>query len=230
MTNKTTLRQQVEAEIEKTVEETWEKILSQMDWTDEVYRKFGNSEQKIEALQESLWDYLQKQFEKIVMPYAKRCEEATEEVKRLDALVYLPNHWQCPKCNFYQVNLILAPEGIFADKKTPEQCPNDGTEMMPVSWKQNAQDGRTVQDRLMQIINEKDKAIFRLRECCKNNFVAYHEHGATSGKEVDEKFEEWMKLVGACEISDIEREIASLTKRLEALEKENAELRKKGAE
>lgn len=63
-----------------------------------------------------------------------------EEIRKLREQVYLPNHWRCPKCSFYQVNSILAPDGIFADKRTPEQCPNDGTEMMPVSWKENAKD------------------------------------------------------------------------------------------
>src|SRR3990167_2853291 len=101
---------------------------------------------------------------KIVIDHINKLKESSRPVlaekeariKDLESKVYLPNHWRCPKCKFYQVNSILAPDGIFADKRTPEQCPNDGTEMMPVSWKENAQDGREGQDRLMEIINKKE--------------------------------------------------------------------------
>ena len=70
--------------------------------------------------------------------------------------IYVPGHHQCPKCHFYLQKSILHPNGMSADRSMPENCPNDGTEMLPVTWKQNAQDGRAGQDRLMEIINEKD--------------------------------------------------------------------------
>lgn len=74
-------------------------------------------------------------------------------------LIYVPGHWQCPKCNFYQVNSILHPNGISADRRMPEQCPNDGTEMIAVTWKQNAQDGHAGQQRLSQVLNELEEKI-----------------------------------------------------------------------
>lgn len=84
-------------------------------------------------------------------------QRTPEEEQR--ELIYVPGHWQCPKCSFYQVSSILHPNGISPNRETPEQCPNDGTEMMPVTWRQNAQDGRAGQERLMERINELEQTI-----------------------------------------------------------------------
>lgn len=111
----------------------------------------------------------------------QQLSEKEVRIRELEAMIYLPNHWQCPKCNFYQVNSILAPNGIFADKKTPENCPNDGTEMLPVSWKQNAQDGREGNDRLMANITDLSQKL----EKAVKYFKRYSKHQYSCGRRDD---------------------------------------------
>ena len=61
-----------------------------------------------------------------------RLKAENESLKR--ELEFVPGHSECPRCSFYCVQSILHPNGISPDKRIPDQCPNDGTEMMPVTW------------------------------------------------------------------------------------------------
>jgi hypothetical protein len=53
----------------------------------------------------------------------------------------VPGVWRCPKCRFTQVNQTLAPDGIGADTRPHLwPCPNDGRDMVPVTWREHAAD------------------------------------------------------------------------------------------
>jgi len=53
----------------------------------------------------------------------------------------VPGVWRCPKCQFTQVNQTLAPDGIGADTRPHLfPCPNDGRDMVPVTWREHAAD------------------------------------------------------------------------------------------
>jgi hypothetical protein len=47
------------------------------------------------------------------------------EIERLEALVYVPGHWRCAKCDFYMVSTsIHVPSGQFSANNQPQQCAN----------------------------------------------------------------------------------------------------------
>lgn len=70
------------------------------------------------------------------------CQERADEIVLLKAdvekLTYAGGHFQCPKCKFYLVRNFISPDlcKIRPDRSTPENCPNDGTEMMAVTWRE----------------------------------------------------------------------------------------------
>lgn len=59
---------------------------------------------------------------------------------RLMALVYVPGRWTCPKCG-YVVNkavLSMADGEVYASKEDGGPCPNDGTPLERVTWREDA--------------------------------------------------------------------------------------------
>jgi hypothetical protein len=69
--------------------------------------------------------------------------------------------------------------------------------------------------------NEKlNDLITRLRECAYNNFVAFHDHNATSSKELKEQFNKWLEAVEETAPGMHQKEITDLKAKLEENEKE----------
>ena len=195
------------AEIEKMAEDIVEECLSDKDWN---FRK------------EVIISALTAQAEK----HEAEKAELEKRVKGLEEKVYLPNHWQCPKCNFYQVNSIMHPNGICADKRTPENCPNDGTEMMPVTWKQNAQDGAEGNRQAFERFDKEKIALETLLSKMREEIQEIKSY-ADRNRNLSDNSPKWAENVSeACkEILDlpleaIEDELAEKDKRIGELEKE----------
>lgn len=57
----------------------------------------------------------------------------------IDALLYMPSSFVCPKCNFRLEKKLINPEtgeiGIRVGGEEAEPCPNDGQMMNRVTWK-----------------------------------------------------------------------------------------------
>lgn len=51
----------------------------------------------------------------------------------------MPGHFKCPKCNFYliQKSINLNLDIVGMNTETPDNCPNDGTEMLGVTWREH---------------------------------------------------------------------------------------------
>ena len=62
----------------------------------------------------------------------------------------VPGVWRCPKCQFTQVNQTLAPNGVGADTRPHLwPCPNDGRDMVPVTWREHAADLEKMLDTML---------------------------------------------------------------------------------
>ncbi len=65
--------------------------------------------------------------------------EVCRKVMELEAKIYLPGHWECPKCKFYLVSTsINANTGDFAANQEPQQCSNECGPMWRVTHEQSA--------------------------------------------------------------------------------------------
>jgi len=85
----------------------------------------------------------------------ERRREAEAEVSRLEALVYVPGVWRCPKCQLSLVSTILdASSGRIAANKEPQRCPNDCGPMWRV----------TERDAGNRLIDDMDREVERRRE------------------------------------------------------------------
>lgn len=74
-----------------------------------------------------------------------------------DDLIYIPGEWQCPVCCFMAHRRILyAQDGSVAVNRneTPETCPNDGTPLEKVTYKQEYESARKVISDLFKQIEE----------------------------------------------------------------------------
>lgn len=96
---------------------------------------------------------------------------------------YVPGQFYCPKCDFLLCQSILHPNGISAYNSTPQNCPNDGTEMMALTWKQYAlaanKSGEELLNRLMHSEKLKKELIAALQ------YIAY-DRLPWGGKVIDE--------------------------------------------
>lgn len=81
-----------------------------------------------------------------------------ETVPDLYRLAFVPGSFRCPKCNF-----VLAKQTMFVGSGTigisesdldSEQCPNDGTDMVHVTWQERALE---LSDRLSEVIKWEKK-------------------------------------------------------------------------
>lgn len=71
-------------------------------------------------------------------------EREKDELAR-DERIFIPGVWRCPRCEFELVRTSIdANSGRFGttteDRYESEGCPNDGTEMVRVSWKERVAD------------------------------------------------------------------------------------------
>lgn len=68
-------------------------------------------------------------------------QECLDAIAELTSKVYIPGTWYCPQCQF-QVNkrILYAKSGnVGIDHRNEgEKCPNDGTELLPLTWEQDA--------------------------------------------------------------------------------------------
>lgn len=65
-----------------------------------------------------------------------------EAIKVKDADLYVPGEFCCAKCGFALSQFALsASTGAISDRDDPgEKCPNDGSPLWRVTWKQRAQE------------------------------------------------------------------------------------------
>jgi hypothetical protein len=77
----------------------------------------------------------------------KRDSRREEDVQRLAGAdqggdIYVPGEFRCPKCGFFLSQFRLrAADGAIGDRDEPgEHCPNDGSPLWRVTWKQRAEE------------------------------------------------------------------------------------------
>lgn len=61
---------------------------------------------------------------------------------QIDDSIYVPGEWHCPMCSFRLHSRVLYAQtgDVGVNRKQAEPCPNDGTEMQPLTWKQDAEE------------------------------------------------------------------------------------------
>ncbi len=75
--------------------------------------------------------------------------------------IQVPGVWRCPQCRFTQHNQILAPDGIGVDTRPHLlPCPNDGRDMVPLTWRDHAADLQQVLETLLN--NQSNSVISRV--------------------------------------------------------------------
>ncbi len=63
------------------------------------------------------------------------------EEKGYDPKVHVPGVWRCAKCNFQLIQSTLnANSGAITARDEPSSCPNDGSPMWRVTWKEHAEE------------------------------------------------------------------------------------------
>lgn len=121
-----------------------------------------------------------KQFEDL------RTADETEYKARIDTLerdLYVPGCWICPQCSFQQHNAHMTPDGRVSANTKPEMrpCPNDGRDMIPLTWQQLAKESQAV---ALRMIKEKDmllQAAYNL-----SMFLREYVAPAEAGNQADE--------------------------------------------
>lgn len=65
-----------------------------------------------------------------------------QDIEELRASCYVPGEFRCPKCGFCLSQFKLsATTGAIGDRDEPgERCPNDGSPLWRVTWKERATD------------------------------------------------------------------------------------------
>jgi len=74
-------------------------------------------------------------------------EGVTAKAKTIEEkLIYIPGDWICPTCNYRKHQRLLhAQSGLIGvSLATPDPCPNDGTPLQRLTWKQDAEDANRV--------------------------------------------------------------------------------------
>lgn len=68
-------------------------------------------------------------------------ENEVDPMETLDRLLYVPGEWVCPTCQFRLSQRILYAQSgdVGINRAEPKPCPNDGTAMRKVTWKQEAE-------------------------------------------------------------------------------------------
>ena len=82
----------------------------------------------------------------------------------VEALAYAPGEWFCPKCSFRLHKRVLSAStgdvGIDASTE-PDLCPNDGTPMERLTWRQDAGEANKI---AMNLFKELERARERINE------------------------------------------------------------------
>lgn len=75
--------------------------------------------------------------------------------------IQVPGVWRCPQCHFTQHNRTLSLSGIHANT-APElrPCPNDGRDMVPLTWKEHCADLEQMFDKMLN--NQSNSVISRV--------------------------------------------------------------------
>lgn len=82
---------------------------------------------------------------------------------KIDRNAYVPGHWQCPVCHFYNVVTILnVNTGKYGMAKEHDDpfCPNDGHPMERVTWRQACESTeQTLKSEITRLAAERDTAL-----------------------------------------------------------------------
>ena len=71
--------------------------------------------------------------------YVQTIEKVAAERDALEAKIYLPGHWRCPKCKFYCVSTnIHVDSGGFSANEEPQQCANGCGPLWRVTHEESA--------------------------------------------------------------------------------------------
>lgn len=84
-----------------------------------------------------------------------------QRISELERIVYIPGVWRCPKCNFVLNQMVMSASTgtVSANDEPGTKCPNDGSPMWRVTWKDDAED---MASRLEARMSLKDiKGVFR---------------------------------------------------------------------
>lgn len=73
-------------------------------------------------------------------------------------------------------------------------------------------------------LKDKDRLVYRLRDCLRNNFIAFHDKTSKNTAELDTNFKAWLVEVEAQGISDIDRELDELKSKIKDKDARIAEL------
>lgn len=70
----------------------------------------------------------------------------------VDATTYVPGVWKCARCDFrlVQTNLNGADGTVSARDKPGDKCPNCGTPLWRVSWKEEANEALAIAENQME--------------------------------------------------------------------------------
>lgn len=112
-----------------------------------------------------------------------------------DVRLFVPGQWYCPKCQFalsrQTLSLTSGTVGVTrADIEEPENCPNDGTEMLRETWQQRAEylmGGDRVKMTWLSEDHERQSHLITALEAERDEFKRQLEHYQQSYKELCEE-------------------------------------------
>jgi archaellum component FlaC len=121
----------------------------------------GRQLENIKDLDDDIYDEIKETWSSIIQSAidtarqkdAEMIEELKIQLQEIQASVYAPGVWLCPKCSFTQFKSILyVKSGSIASdlSQHKEPCPNDGAEMQRVTWKERATDVASVCEQQIQ--------------------------------------------------------------------------------
>jgi hypothetical protein len=92
----------------------------------------------------------------------------------------VPGKWKCDKCGFEltSTNLYVKTGTVGPNYATPEPCPNDGLPMRALTWKEEAQLGDALIERLL---NQRDQFIDVLNAAAAAMSAVNQERSQTAG-------------------------------------------------
>lgn len=73
--------------------------------------------------------------------YEKLKAQKDAIIRKQEDLIYVPGDWICPLCHFrcHQRTLYAQTGDVGVNYSQPDDCPNDGTPMERLTWKQDAE-------------------------------------------------------------------------------------------
>ena len=100
------------------------------------------------------------------------------EIARLIALVYVPGRWSCAKCAYVVSKAVLsmADGEAYASQEDGGPCPNDGTPLEHVAWREDAKSLSRWGDNLMDECDRLRALLGEAREALAPFAVGAGEH------------------------------------------------------